>query len=79
MATGASMRSKIKTVAIFMAVGLFAFFLYRIGFFDESTNNKRLVDILLPAPVKFNLMVAGIFGLLFITWGIFKRRMNKPK
>jgi len=72
------MRKKFKVIIIFLAVGLFALLLYRIGFFDEPSNNKRLVDILFPAPVKFNLMVVGIFAFLFIGWRILRRKTNKP-
>lgn len=72
------MRGKIKIFLIFLAVLLLAELLGRSGFFNEPNNNRRIVDVLFPAPVRFNLIILACSGMLFMIWiiwkGVFKQR-----
>jgi hypothetical protein len=73
------MRLNLKIITISLLVGALAITLYRYGFFAESNNNKHIVDVLFPAPVRFNLIVIGLFGPIVVLWIFLSRKMKRKK
>ncbi|HET8716068.1 MAG TPA: hypothetical protein VFM16_09605 [Holophagaceae bacterium] len=66
------MQKKIRWVLVIAAVLLLSAGLDRLGFFRLPPDRARITDVLLPPPVKFNLIVTGCGVAVLLLWVLWK-------